>query len=98
MELKAKIKIGDVDSNVLTFRLYHVLLIVTYIPSVLLLLVCMVLVLIVNALLMGTHHIEFKVRPKTLVRDGGFQWCEACKSWHHPDNPTCKRLRRPDDN
>lgn len=22
-------------------------------------------------------------------------WCESCRSWHHPDNPTCK-LRLPD--
>lgn len=19
-------------------------------------------------------------------------WCEACQSWHHPENPTCRKL------
>ena len=22
--------------------------------------------------------------------DGSWPWCEACKSYHHPQNPTCK--------
>lgn len=26
--------------------------------------------------------------------DAGFLWCYACKSYHHPDNPTCQ-LRGP---
>lgn len=29
------------------------------------------------------------VKPEEKEDDAGFPWCEACKSWHHPDNPTC---------
>jgi hypothetical protein len=28
------------------------------------------------------------------TNEGAFPWCDACKSWHHPDNPTCV-LRAP---
>lgn len=24
-----------------------------------------------------------------------FPWCSACKSYHHPDNPTCRKLPSP---
>lgn len=27
--------------------------------------------------------------------EGAWPWCEACRSWHHPDNPTCFKLTRP---
>jgi hypothetical protein len=26
-------------------------------------------------------------------KDMGFPWCEACGSYHHPENPTCRRKR-----
>lgn len=25
--------------------------------------------------------------------EGDFKWCEPCRSYHHPDNPTCLRSR-----
>ena len=25
-----------------------------------------------------------------MSRECPWPWCEACQSWHHPDNPTCR--------
>jgi hypothetical protein len=25
----------------------------------------------------------------------GFPWCDACNTWHHPENPTCKAREKP---
>lgn len=32
-------------------------------------------------------------QPNSEPDDGSWPWCEACNSWHHPRNPTCKKLR-----
>jgi len=28
----------------------------------------------------------------------GFPWCDECKSYHHPDNPTCRKRHGPFEN
>lgn len=40
-----------------------------------------------------SHQIQYKLYASRLMdeeEDGSWPWCEACKSYHHPKNPTCK--------
>lgn len=32
-------------------------------------------------------------REKIPGHEPDWPWCEACQSWHHPSNPTCKAKR-----
>jgi hypothetical protein len=38
-------------------------------------------------------EIPFPTIPDAAV-DPSWPWCEACRSWHHPDNPTCRANTR----
>ena len=33
-------------------------------------------------------------RMRASMLERSFPWCDACESWHHPRNPTCRRLAR----
>jgi len=36
------------------------------------------------------QYLLFASKGQVALWDGSWPWCEACKSYHHPKNPTCK--------